>query len=60
MEGLMMCYGDAIAYYRHGGIINGFAGNFILGDLIWSFILFGSYYLLIKALSVTSRQPAKG
>lgn len=45
-EGLMLCYGDALAYYRSGGLINGFVGNFILGDLIWSFVLFGVYYLV--------------
>jgi hypothetical protein len=48
IEGLMMCYGDAIAYFRQAGIIPGFAGNFILGDLIWSFGLFGCYFLVTK------------
>jgi hypothetical protein len=51
-EGLMLCYGDAIAYYRSGGLIHGFAGNFILGDMIWSFILFGAYFL---ATSLSSK-----
>src|SRR5690606_1094070 len=44
-EGLMLCYGDALAFYRQGGLIHGFDGNFILGDLIWSFGLFGVYFV---------------
>ncbi len=47
-EGLMLCYGDAIAYFRHGGLIPGFGANFILGDLIWTFVLFGSYFLMAR------------
>lgn len=58
-EGLMLCYGDAIAFYRHGGLINGFEGNFILGDLIWSFLLFGSYYLVSKITTVANPQTAR-
>lgn len=54
MEGLMMCYGDAIAYYRDGGLIHGFAGNFILGDLVWTAVLFGGYFFAQRSL-----RPAK-
>lgn len=45
IEGLMMCYGDAIAFYRDGGLINGFAGNFIIGDLFFTSLLFGGYLI---------------
>ena len=48
-EGLMMCYADAIAYYRDGGLIHGFAGNFILGDLIFTAILFGGYFIAARS-----------
>ena len=57
-EGLMLCYGDGIAFYRQFGLINGFAGNFILGDLIWSFLLFGSYSLVTKFMAVSKTQVA--
>jgi hypothetical protein len=45
-EGLMMCYNDALAFHREYGLISGFAGNFILGDLFFCTILFGGYYLI--------------
>ena len=47
-EGLLQCYNDALGFYREYGLINGFVGNILLGDLFFSFILFGSYYLLNK------------
>jgi hypothetical protein len=47
-DGLMLCYADAIAFFRHGGLIPGFGANFILGDLIWTFILFGSFFLITR------------
>lgn len=47
-EGLLQCYNDGLAFYREYGLINGFVGNILLGDLFFSFILFGSYYLLNK------------
>ena len=47
-EGLMLCYGDGIAFYRQFGLIKGFDANFILGDIIWAFILFGLYSLLTR------------
>ncbi len=57
VEGLMLCYGDALAYYRSGGLINGFVGNFILGDLIWSFVLFGVYYLITNLSAKPALAP---
>ncbi len=55
-EGLLLCYGDALAFYRDYGLVNGFAGNFIFGDLFFSGILFGSYYLLNKREKVAAVQ----
>lgn len=52
--GLMQCYTDALIFYRDGGLIHGFAGNFILGDLIFTTILFGGFYLLKNAFSKPS------
>lgn len=49
-EGLLQCYNDGLAFYREYGLINGFVGNILLGDLFFSFILFGSYYLLNKTV----------
>lgn len=48
-DGLVMCYGDALAFYRDYGVINGFAGNFAVGDLFFSALLFGSYFLIKKS-----------
>jgi len=45
-DGLILCYGDALAFYRDYGFIRGFAGCFVLGDLIWCALLFGVFYLL--------------
>jgi len=47
-NGMLLCYGDAIAYYRDNGLIKGFVANSVLGDLIWSFAIFGGYYLINK------------
>ena len=55
-DGLLLCYGDALAFYRDYGLVNGFAGNFIFGDLFFSAILFGSYYLLNR--SAFKAEPA--
>ena len=54
-EGLMLCYGDGITFYRDFGLIKGFEGNFILGDVTWAFILFGLYSLLTRLF--TERKP---
>jgi len=48
-NGMLLCYYDAIAFYRDYGLIKGFIGNFILGDMIWCAVLFGGYYLIMKA-----------
>jgi uncharacterized protein DUF6580 len=45
-NGLLLCYGDAIAFYRDYGLIRGFVANSVLGDLFFSYILFGGYYLV--------------
>jgi hypothetical protein len=47
-EGLMLCYWDALLYYRDYGLIKGFLGNQALGDLIWSTVLFGGFHLISK------------
>ena len=44
-EGLVQVYTDALAFYREYGLIEGFAGNLFLGDLFFSALLFGGYYL---------------
>jgi len=46
--GLLQCYSDGILFYRQFGLIKGFDANFILGDVIWAFILFGAYSLLTR------------
>jgi hypothetical protein len=57
-DGLLLCYNDALAFYREYGLIKGFAGNIVLGDLFFSFILFGSYYLLKKTVLQPKQQLA--
>ena len=57
-EGLLQCYNDGLAFYREYGLIKGFAGNILLGDLFFSFILFGSYYLISKTVLHPKRQLA--
>jgi hypothetical protein len=44
-NGLMQCYGDALAFHREYGLIKGFAGNFILGDLFFCVLLFGLFHI---------------
>jgi hypothetical protein len=50
-SGLMQCYGDALAFHRDYGLINGFYANPVLSDLIFCAVLFGGYYF------ITSRAP---
>jgi len=45
-DGLLMCYSDAVAFYKDFGLVNGFAGNFLLGDLFFCSILFGTFYAI--------------
>jgi len=50
-EGLMLCYGDALACYRQ------YAGTELmplLGDLFFSGVLFGSHYLITKKVLRTA------
>src|SRR5260221_5126620 len=47
-NGMLQCYYDALAFYRDYGLIKGFIANFILGDMIWSAVLFGGYYFIMK------------
>jgi hypothetical protein len=42
-EGLMQCYGDGLLFYRQFGLFRGFDANFMIGDLAWCFVLYGSY-----------------
>ena len=44
-EGLQYTYFDALIFYRDGGIIKGFPGNFLIHDLIWGVVLFGIFLL---------------
>jgi len=53
-EGMLLCYQDALAFYRDYGLIKGFAGNFFIGDLFFTMVLFGSYFLLKKPVLRTS------
>lgn len=57
-EGLVMCYNDALAFHREYGLIPGFAGNFILGDLFFCAILFGGYYLTERYMLSGKKQLA--
>src|SRR6218665_200885 len=44
-DGLMLCYGDALAFIRDYGLIKGFVGNQLIGDLFFCFLFFGVYSL---------------
>ena len=56
--GLLQCYSDGILFYRQFGLIKGFDANFILGDVIWAFIMFGLYFLLTKVFAERKPQLA--
>jgi hypothetical protein len=45
-DGLVQCFWDAITFHRDYGLIKGFYANQLLGDLIFSAIIFGSWYLV--------------
>ncbi|MET0392983.1 MAG: DUF6580 family putative transport protein [Chitinophagaceae bacterium] len=55
-DGLLLCYWDALLYYRDNGLIKGFLANAVLGELIWSAALFGGYYLLNKVSFPAKRE----
>jgi hypothetical protein len=57
-DGLMLCYGDGLAFYREYGWIKGFAGSFIIGDLIWCSLLFGAFYLFSRPVVTAHTQPS--
>lgn len=57
-NGMIQCYNDALAFYRDYGLIKGFIANFILGDLIWSGVLFGGYYLIMRFTVSSSLRTA--
>jgi hypothetical protein len=57
-NGMLQCYYDGLAFYRDYGLIKGFIANFILGDLIWSAVLFGGYYLILKFSTSLQHQAA--
>lgn len=58
-DGMLLCYWDALLYYRDHGLIKGFIGNQVLGDLAWSLALFGGYYLISKITFSTSPEGVK-
>jgi len=57
-NGMLQCYYDGLAFYRDYGLIKGFIGNFILGDMIWCAVLFGGYYLIMKVSAPSSLRTA--
>jgi hypothetical protein len=58
IAGLMMTYADGLAFYRDYGLIHGFYGNFILGDLFFCVVLFGGFALLQKWVAPQKHQLA--
>jgi hypothetical protein len=57
-EGLMMCYYDGLAFLRDYGMMQGFYGNIFIGDLFFSAVLFGSYYLVGRNIPEVKEQLA--
>ena len=57
-DGLMMCYYDGLAFLRDYGLVKGFYGNIFLGDLFFCTLLFGSFYLLQRAVLQPKHQLA--
>ena len=57
-NGLMLCYNDALLFYRDYGLIPGFYGNMLIGDLFFTGLVFGGYYLARKMF--VSRQTHVG
>ncbi|HEX8315621.1 MAG TPA: DUF6580 family putative transport protein, partial [Flavisolibacter sp.] len=58
VDGLLMCYYDGLAFLRDYGLVKGFYGNLFIGDLFFCTILFGSFYLINKALLQRKTQLA--
>mgnify|MGYP000879203545 CR=1 FL=1 len=44
-DGLILCYTDALAFYRDYGVFKGFIGNAFVGDLFFAGLLFGTFYI---------------
>ncbi|HTD94996.1 MAG TPA: DUF6580 family putative transport protein [Chitinophagaceae bacterium] len=57
-NGLLLCYGDAVAFYRDYGMIKGFYGNQLLGDLFFSGVLFGAYAIIKNYVVKSSLKTA--
>lgn len=57
-DGLMLCYGDALAFYRDYGLVHGFYGNQLVGDLFFSIVLFGSYSIIKNYIGSPSLKTA--
>ncbi|HET9430167.1 MAG TPA: DUF6580 family putative transport protein [Chitinophagaceae bacterium] len=57
-DGLVLCYGDALAFHKQYGLIEGFAGNFLVGDIFWSLVLFGSFFFINKYILDEKKQVA--
>lgn len=53
LDGLILCYADGLAFYRDYGLVKGFALNFILGDVIWSSLIFTAYFIVAKKAFTT-------
>ena len=53
-DGMIQCYTDALVFYRDYGLIKGFAGNFFIGDVFFTLVLFGAYFLLKRPVLRTS------
>lgn len=51
-DGLLLCYNDALAFYREYGLVQGFAGNIFLGDLFFAMIIFTTWLLVANRSSV--------
>ncbi len=57
-DGLIQCYGDALAFHRDYGLIKGFPLNFVIGDLFFAAVLFGGYYLINYSSGVKQEKLA--
>ena len=58
-EGLMQCYGDGLAFFRDYGLFKGFYGNFVVGDLFFCFLLFGTFALLRRFITDPRKELAR-
>ena len=57
-DGLILCYYDGLAFLRDYGWIKGFYGNVFIGDLFFTALLFGSFYLIQRTFIQPQRQLA--